>query len=156
MDRNEKLEFQQKIEAYFEERRVYDLFEKLLRELVITKPKDPIDYLVHRIKKKDCIIIIILGKRIFITGTPGTNRKNIALYVSDILQIACICVRDLLENEIKKKLETGKLIEKKFKAGQLVDDEIVIDLVKKEMIKYEKDNVSYIVEGFPKNRVKIC
>ena len=62
-------------------------------------------------------------------------------------------MRDLLQNEIKKKLEIGKLIEKKFKTGQLVDDEIVIDLVKKEMIKYEKDNVSYIVEGFPKNRV---
>ena len=54
MDRTEKLEFQQKIEAYFEERRVYDLFEKLLKELVISKPKDPIDYLIHRIKKKDC------------------------------------------------------------------------------------------------------
>lgn len=59
MDRTEKLEFQQKIEVYFEERRVYDLFEKLLKELVITKPKDPIDYLISRIKKKDCKLLYL-------------------------------------------------------------------------------------------------
>lgn len=104
-------------------------------------------------------ILINQGKRIFITGAPGTNRKNIALTVSEVAsenpnsKFQCICVRDLLQNEIKKKLETGKQIEKRLRAGQLVDDDIVIELVKKEMIKYEKDNVNYIVEGFPKNRV---
>ena len=55
MDKGEKLEFQQKIENYFEEKRVYELFEKLLKDLVISKPKEPIDYLIHRLSvKQDC------------------------------------------------------------------------------------------------------
>ena len=56
MDKGEKLEFQQKIENYFEEKRVYELFEKLLKELVISKPKEPMDYLIQRLTiKQDCI-----------------------------------------------------------------------------------------------------
>lgn len=35
-----------------------------------------------------------------------------------------------------------------------MSDEVVIELLKKELIKLEKDNLSYIVIGFPKNRVQ--
>jgi hypothetical protein len=60
MDRVEKLKFKQSIENYFEENKVYELFDKLMKELVINKPLDPVDYLIKRIKTKDT-------KRIFIT-----------------------------------------------------------------------------------------
>jgi mRNA-degrading endonuclease RelE of RelBE toxin-antitoxin system len=53
MDRNEKLQFQQSIETYFEQKHIYELFEKFLKELVTNKPKDPIDYLIKRLKIKD-------------------------------------------------------------------------------------------------------
>jgi hypothetical protein len=53
MDRNEKLMFQQSIENYFEQHRIYDLFEKLLKELVINKPTSPIDYLIKRLDVRD-------------------------------------------------------------------------------------------------------
>ena len=156
MDRKEKLEFHQSIENYFDEKRVYDTFEKLLKDLVIAKPKDPIDFLIHKLKtKKECKTHFNLGKRIFITGYPGSNRKNIALSLSgENQQYQHICVGDLLVNEVSKKLEYGKRAEKHMKNLHLVDDDIVIDLLKKEMIKYEKDNISYIVEGFPRNRVQ--
>lgn len=147
MDRNEKLQFQQSIENYFEEKRVYDLFEKLLKELVINKPKEPIDYLIKRIKQKDI-------KRIFITGSAGTDRKEISLSLAEFFGYSCISLGDLIQKEITKKLEAGKKIEKKINIFNLVEDELVIDLLKKELIKLEKDNVSYIVEGFPRNRVQ--
>ncbi len=53
MDRNEKLQFQQSIENYFESKHIYDLFEKLMKELVVNKPADHIDYLIKRLKQKD-------------------------------------------------------------------------------------------------------
>ena len=53
MDRNEKLHFQKSIESYFEEKKVYDLFEKLLKDLVINKPEDPIQYLIEKRNSTD-------------------------------------------------------------------------------------------------------
>jgi hypothetical protein len=38
MDRNEKLKYEQGIESYFDEHKVYDLFEKLFKELIVNRP----------------------------------------------------------------------------------------------------------------------
>jgi adenylate kinase family enzyme len=35
-----------------------------------------------------------------------------------------------------------------------VEDNIVIDLVKKQILLYEKDNQSWIIEGFPRTKVQ--
>ena len=38
--------------------------------------------------------------------------------------------------------------------NSLVDDNIVIDLVKKEILKTEKEGKSWIIEGFPRTKVQ--
>jgi adenylate kinase len=147
MDRVEKLKFKQSIENYFEENKVYELFEKLMKELVINKPTDPIDYLIKRIKTKDT-------KRIFITGHPGTSRKEISLSLAESFGYSCVSLGDLLSKEISKKLDNARKIENKINNFNLVDDETVTELLKKELVRLEKENVPYIIEGFPRNRVR--
>jgi adenylate kinase len=147
MDRKEKLEFQQSIENYFEEKRVYDLFEKLFKELVINKPSHPVDYLIDRIKKKD-------SKRIFITGTSGASRKEISLSIAESFGYSCVSLGDLIQKEINKKLDNARKIENKVNSLTLVDDQEVLELLRKELYKLEKENSSYIIEGYPRNRVK--
>ncbi len=146
MDRIEKLKFQQSIENYFEENKVYELFEKLLKELIVNKPIDPIAYLVKRIQTKDM-------KRIFITGSQGTNRKEICLSLTESFGYSCVSLGDLLMKEIGKKDTNARKIEAKLNKVNLVDDETVIGLLKKELIRLERENASYIIEGFPRNRV---
>ncbi len=148
MDRKEKLEFQQSIETYFEDKKVYELFEKLLKELVIHKPTSPIDYLLEKIKKKD-------SKRIFITGSSGTYRKEISLSIAESFSYPCVSLGDLIQKEINKKLDNARKLESKVNNLCLVDDNEVIEMLKKELIKLEKENSSYIIEGYPRNRVCI-
>ncbi len=76
-----------------------------------------------------------------------------------------ISVGDLLKKEVSKKSEYGKAISdalKHYKYGnsnlfvitkRIVDDNIVIDLVKKQILQYEKENLSWIIEGFPRTKV---
>ena len=78
MDRTEKLEYEKGIERYFDEHKVYDLFEKLFKELLVNRPENPLDYLIARLKRQDT-------KRIFITGYSGTNRKSISLAIANYL-----------------------------------------------------------------------
>ena len=147
MDRNEKLKYEQGIESYFDEHKVYDLFEKLFKELIVNRPDEPIDYLIERLQRKET-------QRIFITGYPGTDGKDVGLAVGEALKITCLSVGELLEREIKGKMDNGPQIEKNFQLNTAVDDEIVIELVRKELIAYEEQNVSYIIEGFPRNRTQ--
>ena len=77
-----------------------------------------------------------------------------ALPVGEFFGFQCISVGDIINKEISKKLDIGRKIEKNSKECTLVEDEIVIELLKKELIRLEKENVSYIVEGFPRNRVQ--
>ena len=69
-----------------------------------------------------------------IVGPPGSKRKEIALSLSEYLSeegnFVCISVGDLLNKEISKKSEFGKLIVESRKTYSYVKDEIVIDLVK--------------------------
>ena len=147
MDRTEKLQYEQGIEQYFDENKVYDLFEKLFKELVINKPENPIDYLIESLKKEET-------KRIFVTGYPGTNRKAVALSVAGYLGFSCFSVESILEMEIEKKLDNAHQIEKNYNTNTLVDDDIVIELVRNQLIKYEEENTSYVIEGFPRNRTQ--
>jgi adenylate kinase len=145
MDRTEKLEYEKGIEQYFDEHKVYDLFEKLFKELIINRPENPLNYLITRLQRKDT-------KRIFITGYPGTNRKSICLAITNNLGYSCLNMAHLIDREISKKLENSDKLEKNYNENRLVDDEIAINLVKNQLIKYEEENCSYIIEGFPRNR----
>jgi len=145
MDRTEKLEYEKGIEQYFDDHKVYDLFEKLFKELIINRPDDPLDYLISRLNRQDT-------KRIFITGYSGTNRKEISLAIANNFGYTCLDMNHLIDREISKKLDDAKKLEKNFQENRLVDDEIAINLVKNQLIKYEEENCSYIIEGFPRNR----
>lgn len=147
MDRVQKLEYEKTMEDYFHEHKVYDLIERLFEELIINKPENPIDYLIERLKRKT-------PKRIFITGYSGTNVKTISLALANNLGYICLNISHLLEREMSKNNENSEKIKKNLAECRLVDDETVIDLLRNQIIKYEEENISYIIEGFPRNRTQ--
>ena len=49
MDNNSKFEYNQSIESYMEEYQVYDLFQNLLKQLVVNKPAKPLDFLIDQL-----------------------------------------------------------------------------------------------------------
>ena len=147
MDRVQKLEYEKSMENYFHEHKVYDLMERLFEELIINKPKDPIDFLINRLKRKTT-------KKIFITGFSGAGLKNVSLELANSLGFSCLNISHLLEREISKNNENSEKIKNNFENCRLVDDELVIDLLREQIIKFEEENSSYIIEGFPRNRTQ--
>ena len=49
MDKQQKLEYQTRIENYLSKEHVYDLFEDLLKQLVVKQPTDPISFLIDKL-----------------------------------------------------------------------------------------------------------
>lgn len=93
-----------------------------------------------------------IAKRIFITGPPGSNRKEVALALAEHFNWSCISVGDLLKKEVSKKSDLGKTIFESLKQHKFVDDNVVLELVRAQVDSYEKDHVSWIIEGFPRTK----
>ena len=49
MDKQQKLEYQTRIENYLSKEHVYDLFEDLVKQLVVKQPSDPTSFLIERL-----------------------------------------------------------------------------------------------------------
>ena len=147
MDRVQKLEYEKSMEEYFHTHKVYELIERLLEELIVNKPENPIDYLIERLKRKTT-------KRIFITGTPGAGVDDICLALTNSLEYKCINMTQLIDNEISNESERVEKMKKNYNECRYIDDDIIIDILREQLIKCEEENISYIVEDFPRNRTQ--
>ena len=72
----------------------------------------------------------------------------------DYFNYTPVSIGDLLKKEISKKSNLGQEIEHSLKTFTYVKDEVVIEIVKKEINQLEKEKKNYIIEGFPKTRVQ--
>lgn len=49
MDKQQKLDYQRKVEDYLLKENVYDLFEDLVKTLIVKQPDDPISFLIEKL-----------------------------------------------------------------------------------------------------------
>ena len=52
MDKVQKFEYTQQIENYLEDNQVYELFENLLKQLIVNKPSKPLDFLIEKLQEE--------------------------------------------------------------------------------------------------------
>ena len=53
MLKDKKLEFQQVLEDYLEQKKLYELFEGLMKSLIVNKPADPVDFLIKKLQQPE-------------------------------------------------------------------------------------------------------
>lgn len=61
---------------------------------------------------------------------------------------------EILKNESRKSTATGEKIKACLANHESVDDDIVVDLVSKNIQATEKAKKSWLIEGFPRTRVQ--
>ena len=86
-------------------------------------------------------------------GAPGTGKGTVANILKDKLGIPQVSTGDIFRKHIKEQTELGKLADKYISKGQLVPDEVTIDLVKNRL---QEDDVKngIILDGFPRTVVQ--
>ncbi len=87
-------------------------------------------------------IVIFIGK-------PGSGKDTISKKVSQDMNIPLIIAGDLLRREVENDTEIGKKIADILRRGDLVDDDIILTLLEKELKKREEKIV--IINGFPRS-----
>ncbi|MCX8082578.1 MAG: adenylate kinase [bacterium] len=91
-----------------------------------------------------------MKKRILILlGPPGAGKGTVGSSLSEKWEIPLISSGDILRENLKKETEIGKQAKKYVESGELVPDEIVIEMIEKELDKQRYDN-GFILDGFPR------
>ena len=86
---------------------------------------------------------------VIILGSPGSGKGTQSQNIIKNFQLHQVSTGDLLRNEIKKKSEIGKKIEKIIYQGDLVSDDTVNKLLKN-VITNPKNRNKIIFDGYPR------
>jgi adenylate kinase len=95
------------------------------------------------------IKIYRISMRIILLGAPGAGKGTQAQFLTKKYNIPQISTGDMLRVAIKAGTDMGKMAKAAMDAGQLVTDEIIIDLVKDRIAEDDCKN-GYLLDGFPR------
>ena len=87
-------------------------------------------------------------KLIFL-GPPGAGKGTLATLVSKEKGIPQVSTGDMFREAIKKETELGRKVKAILASGELVPDEVTVDLVKERLGQPDAKN-GYILDGFPR------
>jgi len=86
---------------------------------------------------------------IIMLGAPGTGKGTVGKLLSEKLDVVHISSGEIFRSYIKKHDKLGKKIEKYVSKGELVPDELSIEIVKKRLEEADVKNGA-ILDGFPR------
>lgn len=89
-------------------------------------------------------------KNIIFIAPPAAGKGTISNMLTDTYHMTHISTGDLLREETSSDSELGKYIKEQMQSGALVNDKIILDLLKKRIAK-DDCNDGYILDGFPRN-----
>ena len=88
--------------------------------------------------------------RLIFLGPPGAGKGTQAKLISEFCQVPHISTGDILRSAVTEKTELGKKAEVFMTAGELVPDDLMLDLMLERLS--QPDAVQgWILDGFPRN-----
>lgn len=97
-----------------------------------------------------------LSRKLFnvvLFGYPGSGRGSLGLALAKDFGLEYFATGAMLDSEIKQNTEMGVKIKELYDSGQLVPDEIVVQLIEKKLAS-AKDYKGFIFKGFPRTFVQ--
>ena len=86
---------------------------------------------------------------IIMLGAPGTGKGTVAGILSEKMNIPQVSTGDIFRKHMKENTKLGILAEKYISKGELVPDEITVDLVKSRLEEPDAQK-GVILDGFPR------
>jgi adenylate kinase len=88
--------------------------------------------------------------RVVLVGPPGAGKGTQAAALSDKLGIPHISTGELFRAHIGDETELGRSVKRYLDAGQLVPDEVTIELVRERLAEPDTE-AGFLLDGFPRN-----
>ena len=89
-----------------------------------------------------------MKKHILFLGAPGAGKGTQAELLSQSNSYLHLSTGELLRKEIEMKTALGIQVKDIMNRGELVSDELVLEIVRQNLV---KDNKGWILDGYPRN-----
>ena len=89
-----------------------------------------------------------MKKHLLFLGPPGAGKGTQAALLSEAYSYLHLSTGELLRKEIDANTDLGQKVKDIMNKGELVSDQLVLEIVKKNL---DKDNKGWILDGYPRN-----
>ena len=87
--------------------------------------------------------------RVLLIGPPGAGKGTQASRIAEHFDLARIATGDLLREEVAKGTELGRVAKEYMDQGDLVPDELVIQLTRNRMLEANEEG-GFLLDGYPR------
>ncbi|HEV3013083.1 MAG TPA: adenylate kinase [Actinomycetota bacterium] len=87
--------------------------------------------------------------RVLLIGPPGAGKGTQASRIADHFDLARIATGDLLRGQVAKGTELGKVAKEYMDRGDLVPDDLVIEMTRGRMVEANEEG-GYVLDGYPR------
>ena len=96
MEKHQKFLYSEGIDQYLDKHQVFELFEDLLKQIVMEKPDRPLDYLLKKIKGNQV-------RRVFLMGAPAIDQSEVLSALGSEFGWKQISVGKVLKDHVASK-----------------------------------------------------
>ncbi len=89
--------------------------------------------------------------RIILLGAPGAGKGTQAKRLSEKYNLLHISTGDIFRENIKNSTDIGKIAKSFIDKGQLVPNDVTVEIVKERLEQEDCINQGYLLDGFPRN-----
>jgi adenylate kinase len=89
--------------------------------------------------------------RVLMVAPPGAGKGTQGVLIASHFDIPHIATGELLREHVAHETELGRAVKHHLEAGELVPDEIVLNMVREAFIAAAKAGTGYVLDGIPRN-----
>uniref|UniRef100_H2Z0X8 Nucleoside-diphosphate kinase n=1 Tax=Ciona savignyi TaxID=51511 RepID=H2Z0X8_CIOSA len=130
--------------VYAEEHGIFDMYKRLLCQLIINKPTEPIQYVIDWLKRDNNPV-----PKIAVVGPPASGKSGISKVLSNTINSVHITSDVLLDDELSDAANAAK---KLMSSSQSVPNNLWVDMIGERLKRKDCLRRGFVLEGFPENR----
>jgi adenylate kinase len=89
--------------------------------------------------------------RILMIAPPGAGKGTQGALIATYFDVPHVATGDLLRDHVARRTELGRAVQDHLERGELVPDEVVLDMVRVALVTAKATGTGYVLDGVPRN-----
>lgn len=133
--------------VYAQKHGLFDLFEGLVKDLIKDKPADPLDYMIHALRRSPVPRVIVLGP-------PAAGKRTLSAMLATKANAVDLSITSVLLDAIEDNVPGAKAAHATLSGGGSIPSVELVPLVARRVAKADCLKKGYFLHGLPRTRAE--